>query len=168
QVAFQRTVSSEALTPIVSWLNSTKLNDRANELCRLAATATGAARSQTIAVAPGAGCAPPPDVHERDHGSLAGLGDAALASRAAAGMLGRHQAEIRHELPGIGEARDVAELSHQSGCGYESHAAQGLQGFNHRCERPLRQHCFDMCLQSVAPCHRCLDGRDTVLQHNMM
>src|SRR6202035_3849866 len=39
--------------------------------------------------------------------------NAALASRAAAGMLGRHQTEIRHELAGIGEARDVAELSHQ-------------------------------------------------------
>ena len=25
-----------------------------------------------------------------------------------------------------------------------------------------------MCLQSVAPCHRCLDGRDTIFQHNMM
>ena len=45
---------------------------------------------------------------------------------------------------------------------------KGLQGFNHRCERPLRQHGFDMCLQSVAPCHRRLDGRDTIFQHNMM
>src|SRR6516164_6715267 len=41
-------------------------------------------------------------------------------------------------------------------------------GVDHRCERPLRQHGFDMCLQSVAPCHRCLDGRDTIFQHNMM
>jgi hypothetical protein len=23
-------------------------------------------------------------------------------------------------------------------------------------------------VQSVAPCHRCLDGRDTIFQHNMM
>ena len=39
--------------------------------------------------------------------SVAGLGNAAaLASRATAGMLGRHQADIRHELAGIGEARD--------------------------------------------------------------
>ena len=44
--------------------------------------------------------------------SVAGLGNAALASRAAAGMLGRHQTEIRHELAGIGEARDVAKLSY--------------------------------------------------------
>jgi len=25
-----------------------------------------------------------------------------------------------------------------------------------------------MRLQSVAPCHRCLDGRDTIFQHNVM
>ena len=48
------------------------------------------------------------------------------------------------------------------------HAAQSLQGFNHRCERPLRQRGFDMGLQPVAPCRRRLDSRDTIFQHDMM
>jgi len=45
--------------------------------------------------------------------AVSGLGDAALAPRPAAGMLGRHQTEIRHELAWIVEARDVAEFGRQ-------------------------------------------------------
>jgi hypothetical protein len=41
-------------------------------------------------------------------------------------MLGRHQAEIRHELAGIGEAGDVAKLSHQCGGGHQSDTTQCL------------------------------------------
>jgi hypothetical protein len=44
---------------------------------------------------------------------VASLRDTALASRAAAGMLGRHQTKIRHELTWIGEARDVTQFSNQ-------------------------------------------------------
>jgi hypothetical protein len=41
-------------------------------------------------------------------------------------MLGRHQPEKRHELAGIGEAGDVAKLSHQCGRGHQTDAAQCL------------------------------------------
>ena len=40
--------------------------------------------------------------------TVASLGDTALAPCPSAGVLGRHQAQIRHELVWIGEARDVA------------------------------------------------------------
>jgi hypothetical protein len=77
-------------------------------------------------------------------------------------MLGRYQTEIGHELARIGEAGDVAEFSNQGGRGHHTHAAQCLQRLHHCCERPLRQRCFDVCLQAVASCRRRLDGRNAV------
>src|ERR1700728_1245936 len=43
--------------------------------------------------------------------AIARLGDSALASRASAGMLGRNETQIGHELPRIGETGDVAEFA---------------------------------------------------------
>ena len=95
--------------------------------------------------------------------SVAGLGNAALASRATAGMLGRHQAEIRHELAGIGEARDVAELSHQSGCGHQPHAAQRLQGF----QPPVRETTPATRLRYVPPVGRAVPSLPRRPRYNL-
>ena len=61
------------------------------------------------------------------------LGDAALSARVAAGMFRRDQAEIRHQLAGIGEAGHVAEFGHQCRRCHQGHAAQCLQSPHHRC-----------------------------------
>jgi hypothetical protein len=47
---------------------------------------------------------------------------AAPSPRAAAGVLGRHQTEIGHELASIGEARDVAEFGNQRCRNHRRHA----------------------------------------------
>ena len=44
----------------------------------------------------------------------------------AAGMLRGNQAEIRHQLPWVGEASDIAEFGHQRRCRDQSHTAQRL------------------------------------------
>src|SRR5208283_832656 len=46
-------------------------------------------------------------------GAVSRLGDPALASRASAGVFGRNETEIGHELSGICEAGNVAQFSHQ-------------------------------------------------------
>jgi hypothetical protein len=84
--------------------------------------------------------------------TVPGLGNAALASRATAGMLGWHQAEIRHELAGIGEAvmslslaTKVAAATSRTprkACRASTTGARDHSG---------KKHCFEMCLQSVAP-----------------
>ena len=55
--------------------------------------------------------------------AIARLGDSALASRASAGMLGRNETQIGHELPRIGETGDVAELRANPLQGKGSHRA---------------------------------------------
>src|SRR4051812_8588745 len=44
----------------------------------------------------------------------AGLGDRPEPALLAAGVLGRRQADVAHELPGLGEAREVADLGAQA------------------------------------------------------
>ena len=76
--------------------------------------------------------------------------------------------QIRHELAGIGETGDITEFRDQCGRHHQTHPAQRLQRMHHRCQRPVRQRCFDMRLQAIAPCRRGLDGSDTILQHDVV
>ena len=76
--------------------------------------------------------------------AVPGLGDPALTPRAPAGVLGRHQAEIRHKLAWIGEARDIADLGDQRCRSHPCHAAQRPQRVHHCGERPIRQRRRDV------------------------
>ena len=80
-----------------------------------------------------------------------------LAACGAAGVLGRNQTEIRHQLAGIGEAGDVAEFRDYRRRRDESHPAQRLQGTHHRGQRPIRQRRLDMSFQTISPRRRRLD-----------
>ena len=91
-----------------------------------------------------------------------------MTACAAARALGRNQAEIRHELAGIGEAGDVAEFCDQRRRGDKSHPAQRLERPHHGSQRPIRQRRLDMGFQTVAPGGRRVDGRDAIFQHDVV
>ena len=94
--------------------------------------------------------------------------DSALASRASAGMLGRNETQIGHELPRIGETGDVAEFRHQRRRGHQREATQRLQRLHHWRQRPIRQRGFDVGFKMIPPSRRRLDGRDAIFQHDVM
>ena len=100
--------------------------------------------------------------------AIARLGDSALASRASAGMLGRNETQIGHELPRIGETGDVAEFRHQRRRGHQREATQRLQRLHHWRQRPVRKRGFDVGFKMIPPSRRRLDGRDAIFQHDVM
>ena len=54
---------------------------------------------------------------------VAGLGDRAAAGVGTAGVLGRCESEVVHELPGVVEAVEVTDLGDQGGSIDQLHAA---------------------------------------------
>ena len=87
-------------------------------------------------------------------------------------LVGRNQAEIQcHELAGIAEAGHVAKFGHQ--CASPPLPAplprSACSARTSRCQRPVRQHRFNICFQTVAHVSRGrLDGTDAVLQDDRM
>src|SRR5262249_26650220 len=54
---------------------------------------------------------------------VTGLGDTAASNRAPRRVLARHQAEIGHQLPGIGEATEVADFRYDGDGHYKGDPA---------------------------------------------
>ena len=107
------------------------------------------------------GSSMPPRSNMRCAAPLPALVIPLLASRASAGMLGRNETQIGHELPRIGETGDVAEFRHQRRRGHQREATQRLQRLHHwRAQRPVLKRGFDVGFKMIPPSRRRLDGRD--------
>ena len=85
--------------------------------------------------------------------AAAGFGDCAEATFGATGVFAGYQSHIAHQLPGPGEATEIAELGDQRCRGNEVEPTQGHQGVYHRAHPPLlhqlRQRLvepFDTCM----------------------
>ena len=81
---------------------------------------------------------------------VARLGDSALVSRASAGMLGRNETQIGHELPRIGETGDASPSSATSVAAATSARPRSgyCSAFTHWRQRPVRgKRGFDVRLQ---------------------
>jgi hypothetical protein len=83
-------------------------------------------------------------------------------------MLGRHQAEIGHQLARIGKTREVAQFGDQRRRIDQCHAAHRLQRRHDRRQCPVRQHRLDLRGQPVAPLARRFNRLNVVLEHNVM
>ena len=70
---------------------------------------------------------------------IASFGDPAPPHGGAAGVLGRNQAEIGHQLARIGEAGEVADFRNDRDRDDKSDAAHGLDGLDHGRHRPAWQ-----------------------------
>ena len=83
-------------------------------------------------------------------------------------MLARHQSEVGHELPGAGEAVQVANLGHDGGSAEKVDAAQSHQRLDYRPEHRLacnpRQLVVD-CLNAPAAG---VDGLDVLLEDDLL
>ena len=60
--------------------------------------------------------------------AVAGFGEASLTPFPAAAGLGGHEAEVGHELPGMGKPVDAAQLGHGNHCRDQPESAQPHQG----------------------------------------
>jgi len=77
--------------------------------------------------------------------TVAGLGDRAEPSPGTARMLGGHQPQVPHELPGMREAPEVAELGDDGGGGDELESAQ----CHHRAEERVHPPVFNLPPQGL-------------------
>ena len=97
---------------------------------RLASLAQLAAEPSREAVVPGR-------LGEQSPGMcIARLGDRAAVNAIAAGMLGRHEAEIAHQLASTAEAVNVTDLGDQANGADRVDAAQGAQRCDDALEAP--------------------------------
>jgi hypothetical protein len=76
--------------------------------------------------------------------SVSSFGDSGPSHRASAGMLRPNQSEIGHELPGIGETREIANFGDKRHGDDESHAPHGLQRRDDRSLRPSLRQILDL------------------------
>ena len=83
-------------------------------------------------------------------------------------MLGRHQAEIGHQLPRVLEARKVADFSDERGRNDERDTAHRLQRRDHRGHRPTRQQFLDLPGQARHPHFGVRHSMDVVLQDQLL
>ena len=83
-------------------------------------------------------------------------------------MLARHQAEIGHQLPGIGEATEIADFRHDGDRHDEGDPAHRLESCNDGRHRPVRQQLLDLLCQPVASGLSFLDSVNVVLQHDLL
>src|SRR5580658_4495173 len=98
---------------------------------------------------------------------LPALVNPALASCASTGMFARNEAEIGHELPGIGKAGDVAQFSHNVAAATIAKPRRACNALTWR-QRPVRQRGLNVGFKAVPPGRRRLDGRDTMFQQDVM
>ena len=87
---------------------------------------------------------------------------------AAAGVLGRNQAKICHELSWLGEAGDIAKFGNQCCRHHHGHAAQCLKCLYDWCERPRRQRRLDMRLQTIQPGSRRIHCFEATFENDVM
>ena len=97
---------------------------------RLASLAQLAAQPSREAVVPGRLGEQSPGVR------IARLGDRASVNAVAAGMLGRNESEVAHQLSCAGKAADVADLADQADGADRIDAAQGAQRCDDALEAP--------------------------------
>jgi hypothetical protein len=80
-----------------------------------------------------------------------------------------HQAQVGHELAGVGEAGEVADIGdHGRRRDNQADPAHRLHALDHRRHRPGRQELLDLALQTREPCFRVLDRVDVVLEHDLL
>jgi hypothetical protein len=96
------------------------------------------------------------------------LGDAAPADLRAAGVLGRHQAKVGHQLARCGEPREVADLSDDGGGCDHRDAAHRLQGDHQRRHRPGRDDRLDLLHQAIVARVAFLDRQDVLLHRDLL
>ena len=101
-------------------------------------------------------------VRERDGVLYKFLGDVPVA------LLGRDQAEIRHQLARVLEAREVADLCNNGDCHDQADAAHGLHGFHDGPHRPRGKQALDLRGQAFDARFGVLDRVDVILQDNLL
>jgi hypothetical protein len=82
-------------------------------------------------------------------------------------MLRRYEVEIGHQLAGIVEAGEVADLGNHRCGDDESYTTHGLHSLDHRCHRPLRRQLFDLLGQAVYPGLDVGHGMNVILQDEL-
>ena len=100
--------------------------------------------------------------------AIASFGDAAALDLGAARMLRRHQTQPGHQLAGVGEAAEVADLGHQHHRRQEGDAAHRLQSGDDRRHRPVGHQLPDLLAQAVAAPLGLSDCVDLLLQHDLL
>ena len=73
-----------------------------------------------------------------------------------------------HELAGIGEPGEVADLCDHGCRDDQTDPAHRLHGLDHRRHRPAGQELLDLALQALQPHLGVLDRMDGVLQHDLL
>ena len=99
---------------------------------------------------------------------VAGPGDPAAAGTVAAGMLARDQPEPGHELLGVGEAPQVADLGDEHRRGHQPQAAQGLQGPHEGCQPPAADGLGECRLEPSAARLALPDALPQLLDHELL
>jgi|SRR5580704_3151 hypothetical protein len=98
----------------------------------------------------------------------AGFGDARRPSCFAAGALSGDQAEVGHELARIIKALEVADFGDHAGRHGERDAAEGLQRFDDRSERPVRQEGLDLLLDLQLSLDGLIHGVEMGLESDLL
>src|SRR5918997_3876449 len=99
---------------------------------------------------------------------VAGPGDPVASVAAAARVLARNQPKPGHELLGIGEAPQVADLGDEHRRCYQAQTTQGLQGPHERCQPPSADSLGQSRLEPLAACLALSDALLQLLDHELL
>ena len=83
-------------------------------------------------------------------------------------MLGRHQAQIGHQLRGVGKALQIADLGHRDRRRQQLHPAQRHQRLDHRPHRRRVCRLVDLLVQRRHPRAAMGDAIDVFLHHDLL
>ena len=98
---------------------------------------------------------------------VTGLGDRTVPAALTTRVFGGDPAQICYHLPGMLEARQVAECGHAGHGHGELPAAQGLKGLDHRLQSPGCDLCLQCWPEALEPFGVLLDRAGPVLEDDL-
>jgi len=99
---------------------------------------------------------------------IARFGDPAAADARPAGVLRGDQAEVRHQLPRMGEPSNVADLRDEAHRRHKRDPAQGLQGLYHRRPTPCGRELPELVGEPLDAAFGFVDRVAVLLQRDVL
>jgi len=100
--------------------------------------------------------------------AIAGLGDASLEAPWATGRFRGRQAQITHQLFGVGQAREVASCGDGRDRHGELYTPQRLEGLNYRGEAPRFDPFLEFLFQTLEACGVFGDSPHILLEDDLL